>query len=208
MFLMAQRAVPGRRAGESPHQKFDRLLRPLLPMLFRHAYRWTAARDQAEDLVQELLVRVYPRLDELAALDRVQPWVLRVMYRIFVDQYRRSGNSPVRPMHELPSSAEDGQENPIEAFADDTPQPPELVDRDVSEQRLAAAWARLGEDHRVVVAMHDIEGYRLEELSVMLEVPVGTLKSRLHRARAQLRKLLSAEPFGDAARVSEGRGES
>lgn len=177
-------------------------------MLFRHAYRWTAARDQAEDLVQELVVRLYPRLDELAALDRVQPWVLRVMYRIFVDQHRRAGNSPVRPMHELPNSLEDGQENPIEAFADDTPQPPELVDRDLSEQRLAAAWARLGEDHRVVVALHDIEGYRLEELSTMLEVPVGTLKSRLHRARAQLRELLSAEPFGAATRVSEGRDKS
>jgi RNA polymerase sigma factor (sigma-70 family) len=204
--MMAQRGVPGRQDPGNPHREFDRLLRPLLPMLFRSAFRWTAARDQAEDLVQELVVRLYPRLDELAALDRAQPWVLRVMYRIFVDQHRRSGNSPVRPTHELPGAVDDNQD-PIEAFADDTPQPPELVDRELSEQRLAAAWARLGEDHRVVVAMHDIEGYRLEELSALLEVPVGTLKSRLHRARAQLRELLAAEPLGAAARVSEGRGK-
>lgn len=175
-------------------------------MLFRHAFRWTAARDQAEDLVQELLVRLYPRLDELAALDRVQPWVLRVMYRIFVDQHRRTARSPVRPAHEMPGLVEDGEEDPGERFADEAPQPPELVERHLSGERLAAAWAVLSEDHRVVVALHDIEGYRLDELSAMLEVPVGTLKSRLHRARAQLRRLLTTEPFPAAARVGEGRG--
>lgn len=182
------------------------MLRPLLPMLFRQAFHWTAARDQAEDLVQELLVRLYPRLDELASLDRVQPWALRVMYRIFVDQHRRSTHSPVRPAHEMPGLVEDGEEDPGERFADDAPQPPELVERELDGQRLAAAWTALSEDHRVVVAMHDIEGYRLEELSAMLEVPVGTLKSRLHRARAQLRRLLATEPFAAAARVDEGRG--
>lgn len=192
----------------SPEQdrarEFQRLLEPLLPVFFRHAFRWTAARDQAEDLVQELLVRLYPRMEELAALDRVQPWALRVMYRIFVDQHRRNLNSPVRPMHEL--SGPGAQQDPGDCFPDDAPQPAELVERELTGERLAAAWARLGEDHRVVVALHDIEGYRLEELSIMLDTPAGTLKSRLHRARTRLRQLLAKEPFADSVRASGREG--
>jgi RNA polymerase sigma-70 factor (ECF subfamily) len=175
-------------------------LQPLIPVFFRHAFRWTAARDQAEDLVQELLLRLYPRMHELETLDRVQPWALRVMYRIFVDQHRRNTNSPVRPMHELSRAGEDQGSNPYEDFADEAPEPDELVERELTGARLAAAWSRLGEDQRVVVALHDIEGYRLEELSVMLDCPTGTLKSRLHRARTRLRQLLATEPFGAAVR--------
>lgn len=175
--------------------EFDRLLRPLLPVLFKHAYRWTAARDQAEDLVQELLLRLYPRLEELRQLDRLQPWVLRVMYRIFVDQHRRARNSPVRPLHEV-SRPSDAGDNPGDEFPDQSPEPPELVERELVATRLEAAWAQLGEDHRVVVAMHDIEGYRLEELATFLGAPVGTVKSRLHRARGRLRELLAREPSG------------
>jgi RNA polymerase sigma factor (sigma-70 family) len=187
---------------------FDRLLRPLLPALFRQAYRWTGARDQAEDLVQELLLRLYPRLDELVRLDRLQPWAIRVMYRIFVDQYRRAANSPVRPMHELPDWGDGTELDAAERFADDAPQPDELAERELLGERLAVAWHLLGEDHRVVVALHDIEGYRLEEISTMLEVPVGTLKSRLSRAREKLRHSLAAEPFAESVRVSEKRGTS
>lgn len=183
-----------------PASAFAALLEPLIPTFYRHAYRWTAAQDRAEDLVQELLVRLYPRMDEVASLDRVQPWALKVMYRIFVDEYRRERNSPVRPLDALPHAGLDFDDPPLERCADAGPQPPELVEQELTAERLAAAWARLGEDHRVVVALHDIEGYRLEEIARMLDTPVGTLKSRLHRARNRLRELLAAEPFAAAIR--------
>lgn len=187
---------PGRAA------EFERVLRPLIPVLFRHAFRWTGARDQAEDLVQELLVRLYPRLDELAALDRVEPWALRVMYRIFVDQLRRSRNSPVRPLHEFAGTPAEASDDGLGQFPDDAPQPPELAERALTSRRLAAAWAELNDDQRAVVAMHDIEGYRLEEIAEIFGTPVGTLKSRLHRARNRLRELLGdEEPFASGVRV-------
>jgi RNA polymerase sigma-70 factor (ECF subfamily) len=188
-----------------PTRAFEELLEPLIPVFYRHAFRWTAAQDQAEDLVQELLVRLYPRMDEVAALDRVQPWALKVMYRIFVDQHRREQNSPVRSLEWLPGAHLHPDDPPLDSCADDAPQPPELVERELTGERLAAAWARLGEDHRVVVALHDIEGYGLEELASMLDTPVGTLKSRLHRARSRLRELLKEEPFAAAVRVQGQR---
>ena len=68
-----------RTADTSEAAEFARLMREHIPALYRSAYRWTGAVDRAEDLVQQLLLRLYPRLAELRELDRLRPWVLRVM---------------------------------------------------------------------------------------------------------------------------------
>jgi RNA polymerase sigma factor (sigma-70 family) len=179
--------------------EFERLLRPHVPALYRSAYRWTGAVDRAEDLVQQLLVRLYPRLAELRGLDQVRPWALRVMYRIFVDELRRERASPVQFSE---SAADDdmpaGQDD---AWVDAAPGPAELVEQQITQERLLSAWERLGKEHRAVLSMHDIEDYTLPELAQIMDIPLGTLKSRLHRARARLRELLAAERFPTADRV-------
>src|SRR5688572_30838406 len=89
-----------KKRAQQPHAdaaaEFDNLLREHVPALYRAAYRWTGAVDRAEDLVQELLVRLFPKLEELRGLDKIRPWALRVMYRIFVDRVRRERSSPVQ----------------------------------------------------------------------------------------------------------------
>jgi RNA polymerase sigma-70 factor (ECF subfamily) len=174
-------------------------MREHVPALYRSAYRWTGAVDRAEDLVQQLLLRLYPRLAELRELDQVRPWVLRVMYRIFVDQLRRERSSPVQFGGEAPDDAEAATED--DSWLDPGPGPVELVEQQVTQERLLRAWERLGEEHRVVLAMHDIEDYTLPELAQIMDIPLGTLKSRLHRARARLRELLAAERMIAADRV-------
>lgn len=181
-----------RRAAE-----FERLLREHVPALYRIAYRWTGAVDRAEDLVQDLLTRLYPRLDELRALEQIRPWATRVMYRMFVDQVRRQRNSPVQFGLELDDDDTDGE---YEALVDEL-EPEILVDRELTQARIAIAWNELSEEHRVVLSMHDIEEYSLVEISAVTDTPVGTLKSRVHRARARLRGLLERERFGVADRV-------
>ena len=179
--------------------EFERLMREHVPALYRSAYRWTGAVDRAEDLVQQLLVRLYPRLAELRELDRLRPWALRVMYRIFVDGVRRERASPVQFGAETAADGEATSED--EAWLDPGPEPAELVERELTQERLVRAWERLGEDHRVVLSMHDIEDYSLPELARIMDIPLGTLKSRLHRARARLRELLAAERIIAADRV-------
>jgi RNA polymerase sigma factor (sigma-70 family) len=170
--------------------EFDHLLREHVPALYRSAYRWTGAVDRAEDLVQELLVRLYPKLDELRGLDRIKPWALRVMYRIFVDQLRRERSSPVQFGTE---PLDDGTEEEAQDLIDPSAGPAELLEQQLTQERVLAAWDSLGEEHRVVLSMHDIEDYSLPELAQIMDVPVGTLKSRLHRARLKLRGLLATE---------------
>lgn len=181
--------------------EFERLLRAHVPALYRSAYRWTGAVDRAEDLVQQLLLRLYPRLAELRELDQLRPWALRVMYRIFIDQLRRERTSPVQFGADPLVSDDEAPSAEGDAWLDPGPGPQELVEQQITQERLLRAWERLGEEHRVVLAMHDIEDYTLPELAQIMDIPLGTLKSRLHRARARLRELLVAERMIAADRV-------
>jgi RNA polymerase sigma factor (sigma-70 family) len=185
-------------AGTGDAAEFERLLRPHVPALYRSAYRWTGAVDRAEDLVQQLLVRLFPRLAELRALEQVRPWALRVMYRIFVDELRRTRASPVQFGAD---ATDEGAGAEDEAWLDPGPEPAELVEQQLTQERLLRAWEQLGEEHRAVLSMHDIEDYTLPELAQIMDIPLGTLKSRLHRARARLRALLAEERIIAADRV-------
>lgn len=188
-----------RRSGPAARRaaEFELLLRTHIPTLYRRAYRWTGSADRAEDLVQDLLVRLFPRLDELKGIERLRPWATRVMYRIFVDHLRRERISPVH--FDSASLPPDDGEQP--GIADESPGPPKLTENLLTQERLAAAWALLSDEHRVMLALHDIEGYSLKEVEDMTDTPVGTLKSRLHRARLRLRELLLMERSGAADRV-------
>lgn len=188
---LSKRARPG---IANAAMEFERLLRDHVPALYRAAFRWTGTVDRAEDLVQELLVRLYPRLPELRGLERLRPWLLRVMYRMFVDQVRRERSSPTQARAESGSESDPSADEDNEAL-DPSAGPAELAEQEFTQERIVAAWEQLGEEHRVVLSMHDIEDYSLPELAQIMEVPVGTLKSRLHRARAKLRQLLATERF-------------
>jgi RNA polymerase sigma-70 factor (ECF subfamily) len=176
---------------DSAAEQFEFLMRGHVSALYRYAYRWTADVDQAEDLVQEAMTRIFQELPQLLQIERIRPWAARVMYRIFVDNLRRTHRSPVIFVGRSGSTgALDDDEDDIEAAAD-TWDPAELAEQAITHQRLALVWPRLREQHRVVLSLHEIEGYSLEEVAVILEVPLGTAKSRVHRARHRLRELLT-----------------
>lgn len=168
---------PASRARGTLPARFDALLRPHVPLLYRVAYRYTGRREDAEDLVQDLLTKLYPRTADLERLDDLRPWLMRALYNAFVDGVRRQRRAP------------DSSPLPDEEPAAEVDVPDEAV-RDEQRQALAAAIGALSPEHRAVVVLHLLEGYSLPELQGLLELPIGTLKSRLHRAKAHLRSAL------------------
>ena len=176
--------------GRSQPVDFEDLVRPHVDHLYRLAFRFTGSREDAEDLVQDLLVKLYPRRDELARVERLRPWLTRVLYRQFVDQNRKRGR-----LRLLDPAGPDGEEgsDPFDRMASEAPDPETETSATLARKRLETALEQLSRDQRAVVALHDMEGYTLVELAETLEVPTGTLKSRLHRARARLRALLEGE---------------
>ena len=190
-------------AARRAQVQFDQLLRPHLDHLYKLAYRFTGAPDRAEDLIQDLLVRIYPRCDELAGIEQPRPWLARVMYRIFIDQVRHNARSPHMPIADSGLANEFADEgDPYAEVADTAPGPEDEVEMHFDRERLARAWEQLNPDHRALLTLFEIEGYTLQELEVILECTRGTLKSRLSRARSRLAELLSGtEPSGPLDRV-------
>jgi RNA polymerase sigma-70 factor (ECF subfamily) len=172
--------------------EFDLLMRGHVRPLYRYAYRWTGDVDEAEDLVQEALTRLYSEMPRLAGIERIRPWAARVMYRIFVDRLRRAKRSPVTFVGRSGTTgvllADDDESSEA---GDETWDPVALTEREFERERIIAVWGRLHEQHRVVLSLHEIEGYSLDEVAHIIEAPVGTAKSRLNRARRHLRELLT-----------------
>jgi len=163
------------------HASFEALLRPHLDRLYRLAFRLSGNKSDAEDLFQDVLSKVFPRLAQLADVDAPGPWLCRIMYNHFIDNRRRFARQRlvVVPEHQLPG---DG----IEALPGNL-DPEHDAARQDDITRLDKALNTLSDEHRMVVMLHDCEGYKLLEIEGITGVPVGTLKSRLHRARARLR---------------------
>jgi len=178
--------------------KFEDLLRPQVEYLYRLAWRFTGSVADAEDLVQDVLLKLYPRTRELLDIERLRPWLAKVLYRQYIDFFRKRARSP---LVELAADSE-GEDDPLDTLPALEDGPEDHAERSRLRERILAALERLSPEQRAVVTMHDVEGYSLEELETILETPLGTLKSRLHRARRRLRALLPMEPFSAGERVN------
>ena len=176
------------------HEDFERLLEPHISQLFRLAIRLTGQKGDAEDLVQDVILKLYPRLTELKNIDKPAPWLGKILYRHFIDRQRTKRRSPID------ASGEDGMayEEAI-AHSED---PIARLESEITQESLQKALDQLSEEQRLVLLLHDVEGYTLQEIHYMQGVAVGTLKSRLHRAQNKLRNLLSQmERFEGVKRV-------
>lgn len=170
--------------GENQSEIFERVLRPHMQRLYKLAYRFAQDKTEADDLFQDVLTKVYSRLEELLELRDPAPWLNRVLYNHFIDNKRRFARQRLVIVEEgrLPDQS-------VEAFAGNS-DPARDLERLHNITRLNTALASLSEDHRIVVLLHDCEGYKLQEIHDLTGDPVGTIKSRLHRARARLREIL------------------
>ncbi|MFE8071378.1 RNA polymerase sigma factor [Marinobacteraceae bacterium S3BR75-40.1] len=183
-------------------RRFEQLVQPHLGEMYRFAYRLTGDRHDAEDLVQDVLTKLFPKTDEMLGVEQLRPWLSRVLYRHFIDACRRHSRQPDRPM-----SLVIDNDNPLLGFdllgEDDGPGPLQLVDRDRLNALVEDCLASLPPDQKALLVMHDVEGWRQEDVAAVLDIPVGTVKSRLHRCRSNLRQRLSKkmEPFAASGRV-------
>lgn len=180
------------------------MVKPHLDSLYRLAYRLTGSRDQSEDLVQETVVKIYARQHELADLQRPGAWLAKVLYNLFVDLRRREKRSPVSLAGDL--SGDSAQVIHLDTFPADQMGPEQDIERGQFMQKLARALDQLSEAQRVAVMLYEVEGYSLPEIEKITDVPVGTLKSRLHRARNQLKTLFD-QGTNDGFASCRGVGE-
>jgi len=169
------------------NQTFERLVRPHFDRLFRLAWRLTGSKAEAEDLFQELLIKAFGKLDDLVHIEEPGSWLCRVMYNLFIDEQRRFKRRRML-------TVEEGQLGGDGLAGLPGPGDPHYDNRRIEKlERLDSALAQLSDEHRVVVLLHDTEGYKITEIQELTGIAIGTIKSRLHRARVRLREILTAD---------------
>ncbi|MCB1759514.1 MAG: sigma-70 family RNA polymerase sigma factor [Gammaproteobacteria bacterium] len=150
--------------------------------LYRIAWSWCHDSCQAEDLVQETLARALSKVDNLHDEQRLQVWLTRILANLHRDHYRRT-----RPESSLEGDA---------LTAEDDPEYAACRSQLIALTRQAVAL--LGQDQRQVLTLVDIAQFSYADTATILGLPVGTVMSRLSRARRRMRELLEQRGIGDA----------
>jgi RNA polymerase sigma-70 factor (ECF subfamily) len=164
-------------------RSFDAVIGTHFDALYRAAMRLTRCHEDAEDLVQDVILRAMPELARLATLDAPLAWLVRVQYRLFVDTVRHRKHSPI--------AAKDGDLAIAGAISED-PGPEELTAQGQRYRALALVWSELNRNQQALLALH-AEGYTLGDLEAITGLSRNAIGVRLHRARIRLAQLVGSE---------------
>lgn len=164
-------------------EEFEAEIIPHLDAMYHFALRLTANPDDAEDLVQESIVKAFRFFSSFEQGTNAKAWLFRILKNSFINDFRKQAKQPykvdyndIAPYYESVRSEQSNSTNLQTTMFS------ELLDDDITE-----ALAKLPEDFRIVVLLSDIEEFSYEEIANMLDVPIGTVRSRLHRGRNLLR---------------------
>ncbi|CAB0722140.1 RNA polymerase sigma factor RpoE [Corynebacterium diphtheriae] len=168
--------------------RFERDALPLLDQLYGGALRMTRNPADAEDLVQETYVKAYQAFNSFSEGTNLKAWLYRIMTNTYINSYRKKKRQPTQ------QSSEDVTDHQLLATSSHESVGLESAEvealKNLPNQRIAQAMNDLSEDYRMVVYYADVEGLAYKEIAEIMGTPLGTVMSRLHRGRKQLREAL------------------
>lgn len=164
------------------YEDFEREALPHMNALYNFALRMTGDEDDADDLVQETYLKAFRFFDKFEKGTNCKAWLFRIMKNSFINDYRKQIKEPDKVDYE-------DVQNFYETIKSDEVQfnhYEEDAFSNVLDDEITKALTELPEDFRTVIILSDIEGFTYEEIADFVDIPVGTVRSRLHRARKML----------------------
>jgi len=167
---------------------FNREFMPYVDSMYNFAYRLSLDQDDAKDLVQDTYLKAFRFIESFEQGTNAKAWLFRILKNSFINDFRKKSKEP---------SKVDYQE--VESFYNsdevDHPITTDLRDDTVKEMmgdEISNALNALDVDFRTVIILCDIEGFKYDEMAKILDIPIGTVRSRLHRARNLLKEKLNS----------------
>ncbi len=187
------------RCRQGDELAWEWLVRRCQGRVYGLAYHYLGSVEDARDVAQEAFVRAYRQLGSFDG-DRFMAWLLRITRNLCIDQLRRRRTRP--PAEDVRADG-DGDTAPRDA----APSPEQAWLADARRKLVHQALQRLDDANREVILLKDIQGFKLGEIAGMLGLPIGTVKSRAHRARLELaRQVIAIDPsYADAPQTGGGR---
>jgi RNA polymerase sigma-70 factor, ECF subfamily len=165
---------------------YDRLYQqemvPHMDLLYHFALRTTGSADDAKDLLQETYLKAYRFIDKYEQGTNAKAWLFRIMKNSFINNYRKSARTPEQVDYD---TIEDYYELVRDQTVDGNDMRKQFYN-DLLEDEVVKAMDSITEEFRTIIILSDLEGLTYEEISEMLDIPLGTVRSRLHRARKNL----------------------
>lgn len=166
--------------------QFEKEFMPLITSLYNFAYRLTLDEDDANDLVQETYLKAYRFFSSYEQGTNAKAWLFRILKNSFINDFRKKSKEPAKVDYqevETYYNSEDVDESitvdlRVEAL------------QDMIGDEVANALNALAVDFRTIIILCDLEGFTYEEMAKILDIPIGTVRSRLHRARNLLKDKL------------------
>ena len=163
-----------KRAVKGDNTAFETLMEKYMGVIYNIALRMAASRDDADDMTQEIMLKIFRSIDSFKGNSKFSTWIYRVAVNTCLDELKKKKNKTVLS---LDKEFED----------DDGTSQIELKDM------VAAAITHLSDEHRAVIVLRDIRGMSYSEIAEIMKCGDGTVKSRISRARAQLKTILEKE---------------
>lgn len=167
-------------------EDFNDEILPHLDALYNFGLRLTTDPNDAEDLVQDTIVKAYRFFSSYEKGTNAKAWLFRILKNSYINNYRKKSKKPQQVDYDEVSTFYET----VRAERTDTSDLEDRLYRELMDDDITNALEELPEDFRTVVLLCDVEGFTYEEIANMLDVPIGTIRSRLHRGRNLLKAQL------------------
>ena len=168
---------------------FEVLVRRYKNGVVSFLYRFVGDYRTAEDLAQEAFLRVFRKLDEYNHSAKFSTWLYTISSNLAKDEFKRRTRHPAKSLDWSSGKGSDTTKNVPTAMEADSPAPEERLEQDETRMKVNEALKELKDDDREILVLKDVQGLAYEEIAEILALPMGTVKSRISRARLAFKEI-------------------
>ncbi|MEP1097065.1 MAG: sigma-70 family RNA polymerase sigma factor [Cyclobacteriaceae bacterium] len=170
---------------------FDTEFMPHIDSMYNFAYRLTFDEDDSKDLVQDTYMKAFRFINSFQEGTNAKAWLYRILKNSFINDYRKKSKQPAKVDYQEVEQYYNSEDTPKEMTVDLRME----TTKDMIGDEISNALNSLAIDFRTVIILCDLEGFTYEEMAKILDIPIGTVRSRLHRARNILREKLGSYAY-------------